>query len=233
MTLKRFYIIVGLLLIGSHAWGQGIKDFLKFKDERPKTELEVDNNLSSGGKASGEEDLALMEEEKKEENNKKWKKYFADWNKKIQQLDNIIVLQIDSNTLPKDSIRKYRDQVAQLSEDVEDKKQTNDIWKDNEDLDNSYASLKKAYKDVLAKLQDWEEKQAQQEEANSKKKTRLLIIAGVALVVFSFLFARLQPLWMIRKTKKQQEMQLKKQMEEEQDRFLLSNEENIITLKDK
>jgi len=101
------------------------------------------------------------------------------------------------------------------------------LWKDNDDLDKMESSFHSACDKAIQKLDDLKEKLE-----TKKDGPNWLIVSGISFATVMMIFNQLRPWWMKRKIEKLQEQQTKKQAEEMERQRLLTDEDNIITLKE-
>jgi len=160
---------------------------------------------------------------------KKWNKFFTEKNETIQQIYNNL-LQLDTNTITAADLKKYRRQVDDCKEELNDYiNNTNDVsWKSFDDLVEMNSLFNKTYRNASAFLED-------REGSVKKEKTNIWIVLGVcfaALMAIVPIFTQIKSGIMMKKVKADQQKMAKKQQEELEKQKLLSNENNVITIKD-
>ena len=220
---KKFFLIIALFIIAVFdVKGQDIKDIFEFGDPK-ETTLTVDSEIAA--KKIAEEQEKVKQDSIKQIN-LKLEKYFIEQNNSIQEIINSIEL-IDTTSITKESIDNYELMVSSLKKEVETRLSvTNkETWEDKLfKMESSFffrcdsASLRLKY--MKEKLEV------------KKNNFNLLIILGACLVVFMLVYPKIKQKLMTSKTKKEQRKIEKKKAEVQEKLRLLSDEDNIITLKD-
>ena len=221
MHIKLFLTLSFFQIAIFNSLGQNIKDIFDFGNSK-ETTLLIDSENATG-KAMAEQEKAKQDSLKQV--NDKWGRYFSEQNIAIQEVLNSIG-QIDSTQITKEIIDNYDLQVNSLRKEVESRLllANKETWEDRLfKMESSFifncesASLKLKY--MKEKLEV------------KKKEPNRLIILGVCFAVIMMLIPQIRSRLMMRKVKKQQKKQEKKQAEEEEKHRLLSDEDEIITLK--
>lgn len=168
-----------------------------------------------------------IDEENAGQLNQKWEKYLMERISEIQQLLNDIS-QLDSNTLTKEHLEEYQIEVNNLKEKVDFKLGNDPLWKENENLDEMRALFSETHARTLKKLKYWEEKMA------PKKTTNKLVLIGIvlgAIMALVPIFTQVKAAIGVRNAKKQAKQLMQQQKQEAEKQRLLSDENNIISIK--
>ena len=230
MRFKLLYIIVLFQIAAFHSWGQSTDGILRRGDPKPEkgtvTTLTIDTNMGQG-KTPEEQEKAKQDSIKQV--NKKWEDFLTDKNNVIRQLLNSIQ-KSDLKTMAGEEIEEYRHQVNSLKRKIDLRIQSNGSWNDNDELNDLYASFLDDCDTALRKL----DRKPPEKTGGMSWQENKLVILGVcfaALMVGIPIFTQLKAGRTMKKLQKQQELQAKKQAEEEERQRLLANEDNIIILK--
>jgi len=251
MQLKLLIISVLFLAGPLLCWGQTAADDMFVKESLPKEEvpvkekenvkenvpanipanvpanesitIEVDQDIYTGGSSN---ERGMQDSEKSDE---KWKLFFSEKNKEIEQILNSILM-LDSNTVSRESIDEYILTVNTLKKEVESKldREKNALWCDNDLLDKMNGYFFHSCDKAILKLNQLKEKLGKKKEPINK----LLIIGICLLAVMAIvpIITQLKSSIVVKKLKKQQELLAKKQKEDMEKQMLLSDS-NMVTLK--
>ena len=221
MQNKFFLIIVIFQIAVFNIQGQNIKDIFEFGDPK-ETTLLVDSEVAS--KKIAEEQEKVKQDSIKQIN-LKLETYFLEQNNAIQAIISVIG-QIDSTSITKESIDNYELQISSLKKEVETRLliTNKETWEDK--LFKMESSFFFRCDSVSLRLKYMKEKFEEK-----KNNYNLLIILGVCLAVFMMIFPKIKGKLMTSKAKKEQKKLEKKQAEEVEKQRMLSDEDNIITLK--
>jgi hypothetical protein len=225
MRIKKLYVIVLFQIAALCVWGQGADDILSRGEPAPEKKgvtMDVDTDVSPGAGKNAEQESI-------EQINEKWKTILLVKNKEIGQLYEAI-RQMDSSSITKESIEDYTSKVNKLKKEIEIKF-SNDLWKENDELVTMYVSFEDMYEKSLQQLKQWEEKSNQKKE----RMNPLLLIGICLLAVMAVvpIFTQIKSSVVVQRVKKEQERLAKKQKEDLERQMLLSDENNVITLKPK
>ena len=226
MRVKMLYIIVLCQITAFQGWGQNIDEIFdrgSSKSEKGSTTLRVDNEIV---RAKTPEEEEKEKQDLIRKNNDKWRTYLSGKNNAMQQLS-ATIRQLDSEIITKEEIEEYRIQVNSLKRQVDNKIQNDGSWKESDTLDDMYASFLDTYDLSILKLDHLTLK------IDGKKPDKLIILGGclAAIMVGIPIIMQVKSRLMNIKIDRIQKLQTKKQAEEMERQMLLTNEDNIITLK--
>jgi len=224
MRIKKMYVIVLFQVAALYTWGQGGADDILLRGTPPPEKkgvtMEVDTDLSPGGGGQNTSQDSI------EQLTEKWKSYLSEKNNEINDLFSEI--QEMDTTITKEQIDEYRILVNLLKKDV-DKKSAS--WQDIDELGKMNTAFDLTCEKALLKLNQWEDKLN-----NKKEPMNPLLIIGICLLAVMAvvpIFTQIKSSIVVKRVKKEQERLAKKQKEELEKQMLLSDENNIITLKPK
>jgi len=228
MKSKLFFLVTVCIAIGNLCWGQNLEDIFDMgnnSNKKGEVTLSVDQNVAKGKTADEEK----ARQDSINQLYQKWNKYFSGINAEIQlQLE--LIEQLDPKTVKNEELKKYRRAIDDLKEDVTNYLDNNKdvFWKENEDLVEKNGLFFKSYRAASAKLEDMEEKTKK----DPLKKLIPLGIAFMSLMVLLPIFMQIKASITTKKLKKTQERLMKKQQAEVEKIRLLSNENEVITIKE-
>ncbi|MCL2167637.1 MAG: hypothetical protein FWH59_00755 [Lentimicrobiaceae bacterium] len=225
MKIKLFLLSFLFLIFGVNGQKQKLDEIFDMGDsdyQQGNTTLYVDHDVSQGN--------AGTDKAKQDSINQlyqKWKTFFTEKNNTVQQVLTTIE-QLDESKTTKAEVKKYKRQIDDCKEDVTDYiNNNNDVsWKNFDDLVALYGLFNKNCRNASTTLEDLDEK------VKDKKPINKWIIIGGCLLVLMMILPFIIKIIKARKTKKQQQKQAQKQKEEIEKRMLLSNEQNVVTLKE-
>jgi superfamily I DNA/RNA helicase len=228
MRVKNLYLITLFQIATLCSWAQSIDDIL----EREKPEIIneevtmiIDTDIPQG---TTPEELEQTKQDSINQINEKKKNYLLGKNREIQQLEKTIQ-QTEASNITKEEIEDYELQANSLKEDFKNKKETNTLWQNNDELDELLENFNNNCSKVLKELNRLKEKTGAETPPNK------LIILGIclaAIMVIVPIFTQVKSGVMMRKAKKQQEQQAKQQQEEMERQILLADDNTMITLKE-
>jgi len=228
MKIKSLFIIV--FQIATLCYAQSIDDLLQKESDNTQNlqgeevTMIVDVDIPQG---TPREDIEKEKQDSLSRISDKWKSFLSDKKNEIDQLSTTIQ-QKNLNRMKKEEIDNFIFQVNALKKDFENRKETNGLWKDNDELDEMRKEFDFACEKTLTNLNQWKEKKS----GPSNK----LIILGACLFAVMIgipIFNQIKASNMVRKAKKLQALQTKIQQEEAERQRLLSDDKNIITLNNK
>ena len=225
--MKPFFIISIFLVVAISVVGQNLEDIFDMGSSSSQhgtitlavdQEIYQENNRSDKAKQDSIKQLY-----------QKWNTYFLEKNNCIQAIS-IAIQQLDTDKITAKEHKKLRRQLEDCKAEVTDYlNNNNDVsWKNFDDLVEMNGLFHKTCRAASAMLED-------QEEKVNKEPPNLLLLVGVCLVALMAVipvFVQIKSSITLKKTKKEQEKLAKKQQEEMEKQMLLSNENNIITIKE-
>ena len=224
MRVRNIYIIALFQIAVLCAWAQNGSDYAQNSKSEGIT-LVVDTEIPQG---KTQEEL---EKEAQEQVNEKWHAYLSGKNEAIEKLYRVIQ-QIDSNHVTKEDVEEYILQVNKLKSDFEKKKETSDLWKNNDELDELRETFDFNCEKALVELGRLQKKL---DKGDGPNKLLVLGICLLGLMAVVPIFSQIKSGIMARKAKLEQQLQLqqaKRLQEKAKDQMLLADENNIITLKE-
>ena len=223
----KFGFLFLFLIITTSVYGQKLEDIFDMGNSNSTngtTTLSVDKELAKGNTP---EEKARQDSIKQLYN--KWYKYFNEKNNAMQLLFSSIQ-QLDTNKVTKEDVKNYKRQIEDCKEEVNDYINNNNdnSWKNFDELVEMNGLFNKTYRNAAAVLEDMGEK------GNKKPVNKWLVLGGslLALMVLFPIISQIKSGITMKKTKLEQQKQMKRQQEEMERQMLLSNDNNIITLKE-
>jgi flagellar biosynthesis/type III secretory pathway M-ring protein FliF/YscJ len=230
MKNKMFFLVPVFFAVSAFCLGQNLEDIFDMgagnSNKKGEVTLSVDQNLAKGNPTEQEVNAKQDSIFKLYE---KWKNYFTGINNEMSlQLEQIE--QLDPEKVKKEELKKHRRQIDDFKEEVTNYlSNNNDIsWKDNDELVEKNVLFYKNYRTASAKLEDMEEK-------HKKDPLKKLIPVGIAfmsLMVLLPIFMQVKAGISTKKLKKVQDKLMKKQQAELEKQKLLSNENEMIIIKE-
>jgi hypothetical protein len=191
----------------------------KQKQQKDESILQVNIPAEKTQEEIDEENTKLL--------NQKWEKYLGERIAEIQQLFDEIS-QLDSNTVTKEHLEEYHLAVNNLKEKFDFKLGNDPLWKENDALDEKRAQFSETHARTVKKLQYWDEFLV------APKKTNKLIIIGMALLAVMAIvpiFSQVKAALSVKNAKKEAQKMMQQQQKDAEKQRLLSDENNIITIK--
>jgi len=241
----KIYLIILFSIIALCSRAQNIDDILeRGGTTKPVTNpgeitLTVDTDIPPSKTPEELEKLEQIKKDSIEQINEKWKKYFLNKDAEFQKIYQEIT-QTDTNNITIEKIEDFETQITDLTKDFGKRQQTNDLWRNNDELDNMSIAFDANCTRALSELSRRKEKI----NASSQKSLtdNPLIIIGICLLAIMAIipiFTQIKSAIMVKKTKKQQaqqvqqaQQQAQQQQQELERQMLLSDENNMITLKE-
>ena len=224
MKIKNLYLIIIFLITPWLGWAQSIDDLLEKESQNANDDgitMMVDRDIPKGG-AKGEKE----KQDSISQINDKWKKYLLGKNDEVKQINNALQ-EINPKKIKKEEVDNFILQVNYLKKDFENRKETNGLWKGNDELDELRNEFDFNCDKLLTELNQLKET------AKSKTPPNKLIVIGIgllSLMVLVPIITQIKSTVTVKKAKKIQDKLTKTQREEAEMQRLLADDKNIISL---
>jgi len=222
MNAKWIYFVALFLLISFCSQGQNVDDLFAPKPKGKEVTLDVDTDVSSGKTPE------QIEEERQDsirQVNEKWKAFLSEMNTAVQELLTS-VQDSDPKTVTKKEVKEYRSELNDLKEKFDFKLGKGNLWEDDENLDEMRNTFLSTYRKTSDEIDELLEGLG-----SGGSGFNWMYVLG-AILVFSMvgipIFTQVKSGIMVRKAKKEQEKQAKKQAEELERQMLLSKEDLVL-----
>lgn len=224
MKIKNIFFIILFLIATSAGSAQSIEDFLEKESHisnNDEVTMIVDRDIPQKGAVTEAEEV---KQDSLKIVNDKWKSYLTEKNEAVLQLSHSIQ-EINPKKTKKEEVDKLILQVNFLKKDFDNRRETNGLWKSNEELDNLRNEFDFNCDKALTELNQLKDK--------AKSPPNKLIILGITMISVMILipiFNQIKAAVVVKKTKKIQEKLSKLQRDQAETQRLLSDDSNIISL---